>query len=419
MNTKNLKDVKMGAVQAKALYKGDVLLWQKDNVTSDIPQPENLLSLYTQSLYTCELNQQNPVISKGSWTDYVTKEVKEISNSYLTSYDSTLSPGVRLASGTYTFPLPYSATGSSYVRFRVCTSNKESAVFFRHISTSSYGFAVGYSNGLLNLNVYTGSSSDYETIELNINAHQYHTFGFTLGGGILKAYVDGEYVTEISTSATPSGLNFVSNATNVTSMVETLAFYTNTHSESEAKAVCDGLKSKYTTDIIPSEKGLLLYDHGNLCEEITGGWASNPYSNYANTICEFAEDCMKINGYNSSSYKRFVSVQTANLIDFTPYTKLYFLVSTSVFPWNVKYSCDVMGAKCGYTTNTAPTTLSGRTYCIDEVALIGGKVGQTEDDAVLVCMDISAITDSLSVIIVDGAGTTDGTCSKVYKVWLA
>lgn len=418
MNTTQISDVKKGTTQVNALYQGETKLWPLNDVLSGILQPENLVNLYTASQYYKTDGNDISVNSKGLWTDYITGVDKSVSYSHLTSADSPSSPGVRIIKSNISQALTTN-TNSIYLRYRVSYAGRGTTTAIKFVSSDYYGYDFFYEKGKFTLNKYAGNSIASESILLDINPHNYHTYAFVFEDR-LNLYIDGQLVSFLETNKKPSYIQINANTTNnISSTIETLAIYSNSHSPEVAKAVSDGITNKYRYQIIPPEKGLLLYDHGNQYEETTGGWALNSYDTWAGTICAHTDNAICLNGYNSLSYKRFCSTQPYNLFDFTPYTRLYFLVSSTVFPVDVTYTSTIEGAKCGYTSNTDHTAESGRVYTSATIAGITGLAGDTEEYAGLVCMDISGVNGMYTPFIADGAGVGDGRCTKVYKVWLA
>ncbi|MBE6836817.1 MAG: LamG domain-containing protein [Ruminococcus sp.] len=418
MNTKQISDVKMGNSSVSALYQGNTKLWPLNSTLSGILQPENLQALYTVSTYAKNNGEALSTLSTGYWTEYVTKRVTSMSYSHISSYDSSSNPGVKYNKSLFSHTLNANSK-SIYLRYRVSSVKREGSTPIYLTSSDDYGLVISYLKGVFTLHKRAGSNNNVESITLTVNPHEYHTYGFVYNGTEVSFYIDGEFFTSYQATKAPNYIYvYANNDYNITSTIETVAVYSNSHTADEVRAVSAGITSKYKYQIIPPEKGLLLYDHGNQCEEITNGWALNSYDSWSGTICTHAENSINLNGYNSRSYIRHCSTQPRNLIDFTPYTRLYFLLSTSAFPGDVNFSDTIEGAKCGYTSNSDHTSSSGRVYCEATVAGIGGKTGQTEADAVLVCMDISGVNGLYAPVIADGAGAQNGDCTKVYKVWL-
>lgn len=418
MNTTQISDVKKGTTQVNALYQGETKLWPLNDVLSGILQPENLVNFYTASQYYKTDGSDISVNTDGFWTDYITGTSKPIYYSHLTSADSPSNAGVRIIRSRSVFT-PQNAV-STYIRYRISYAGRGTTTAMMFTSDDNYGYEFFYERGKLTLIKLIGTATPTESIVLDINPHIYHTYGFVINNGRLNFYIDGELIAFHENVQEASLLLFNANTTNnIAATIETIAIYNNSHSPDVVKAVTNGITNKYKYQIIPPEKGLVLYDHGNQCEEITGGWALNSYDSFSSTICAHTDNEICLNGYNTASIKRVCSTQPYNLIDFTPYTRLYFIVSSPVFPVDVTYTGSIDGAKCGYTSNADHTASSGRTFTEATVAGITGLAGDTEEYAGLVCIDISDVNGMHAPIIGDGAGLSDGRCSKVYKVWIA
>lgn len=419
MNTKKITDARLGSSNADAIYLGSSLVWKRDDEFDNIPQSDRLLSLFTKSTYDCQLDESNVMSSTATWTDYITKDSLSLSNSYLTSHDAAVAKGIRMCTGTVYFPILCSNnTGSFYIRARLCSAYRSAVIFLRLQTTSFYGMTLYYEKGTLTIYKHAGHNNNpVETVATDINPHEYHTYSFVCEGSSMKFYIDGEYYTETEIDIFPKYF-CVANAfnTHVTTASEIVAVYDGAHSDEEVYEISEKLNSKYPYEIIPAEKGVVLYDHGDLCEEVTGGWSLHTLSDWNGTICSLNDDHILINGTNAS-VSRIPCAQTTNKIDFTPYTKLYFLVSSPVHIGELSYVNSVMGTKCGYSSGEV-TDANSRTYTDQTVSSIGGKIGTTEDDAVLVCMDISNVSGSYSPLMADGSGRSDGTGGKLYKVWI-
>lgn len=420
MNTNEISDIKKGTLQASALYKGQTKLWPLNSVTDGILYPENLTHLYTVSQYYKTDGNDLSVNSAGIWRDYITGTEKSMSYSHVTSADSATHPGVRFTKSNFSCPIA-SGNYGIYFRYRASQTGRGTTSPLKSFSNNYYGFEFYYENATISVKRFAGSSTCADTTLLSINPHDYHTYAIILNqSSELCLYVDGELTLKTENAEMPSNFVLYANISyNIASTIETLAVYNNYHTPEDVKAISDGISNKYSYEIIPAEKGLLLYDHGNQCDAVTNGWALNAYDTWAGTICVHGEEAIHLNGYNALSIKRYCSTQPYNLIDFTPYKKLYFLLSTSAFPSEVTYSCAVEGTKCGYTPTADHTSATGRVYTESPVSGIIGKIGQTEDCAGLVCMDISSVTGMYTPFIADGAGVGDGRCTRVYKVWLA
>ena len=419
MNTSQITDVRKGCDEVTALYLGNQLIWSKSNPLDSILQPENLLSLYTISTYEWIPYTTSITHSTGVWTDYITKNEWSLNRTCLTNGDVAVNPGVMLAQGGYTINMPTAGFGAVYLRLRIASSQEYTSTFLKFLH-SNYGLSLYYNKAVVYARKHSGSSTPYEEIPLSIDAHQYHTYAFINRGETLALYIDGEFICETAVSTAPTYMYFNCNfADYVSLMFETIAIYKNAHSAEEIADISAGISSKYTYAIIPAEQGVVLYDHGNLCGAVTGGWAIKTLTSWNYMFCELAQDCMKMNGFNNRDYIQVSRVQTQNLIDFTPYKYLYFLVSASALVSELSYHTTSAGTYCGYCDTNDVTAIYGRTKTLERVSCLGGKRGQTEDDAVLICMDISGVTGSYSPYVEDTTGVTDGGCAKVYKVWLA
>lgn len=419
MDTSQIKDVRKGCDEVTALYLGKQLIWSKSDPLSSIPQPENLLSLYTISTYDWTPHATSITHSTGVWTDYITKNEWALSRSCLSNCDIAINPGVMLASNSFRFNLPTTGYGAIYLRLRIAIAQEYTSEFVK-LTDSNYGLTLYHSNAEIYARKYSGISNSYEEIPLHIDPFEYHTFAFVNTGVTLALYVDGQFICETAITKAPQYLYFYCNFDDAVSLCfETIAIYQNIHSAAEVANVSDAIGSKYSFSFTPYEQGLLLYDHGNLCEAVSGGWATKTLIGREYMVCELGDDCIRLNGFNNKSSVQTSRVQTNNLIDFTPYKYLCFLVSASALISELYYHTSSAGTNCGYCDTTDISAINGRTKALERVSCIGGKKGQTEADAVLVCMDISAVSGSFAPYVEDTTGVTDGTCARVYKVWLA
>lgn len=331
----------------------------------------------------------------------------------------TSAPGVCLRNGVYNFPLvTNTGLSSAYVRFRIAGARKTPENAIKACTSSYYGFSLYYQKAKFYLRKYNGSSTPYETKELSVDPHLFNTYGFICDGQTMKLYVNGQYFDSTAVNGMYSNLTFTADVySTIGSSVEVIAMYNTLHNDAQAVSATNPINSRYTAIIPDFSDRLMLYDHGNLCEKNSGGWLTNPYSSYPNTICEFAKDCIKINGVNAST-SYFVAVQTKNHFDFSKYNRIYYLVSPSVHPADVTYNSDCMGTRCGYTTTTSPTINANRTLSLFPVGGLSGKDSGLEEDAFLLFLDISNLTNSQAILIADGSGLTNGKSAKIYAVWL-
>lgn len=413
MNTKNLCNASHGSEKLSSLYLGNKLLWSKSSEYCNIPQSEDLVSLYTLGGFRLETTSG---LSTGLWTDAVTKKTIVWSNVYITSTYSANSNGVKLTSGTYEIPIECpDHKGSIYARFRI--SEFIVGTVFAFFKNDTGGFEFAYDNGVLTVRRYL-TKNFFESIDVAINPHEYHTYAFINDGKAVKLYIDGVFLTETACQEFPGSITFTSDyQKDLCVAMETFAVYKNIHTPDEVAEISGCINIKVPNKLKPESQRIWLYDHGNQFEAFTGGWEVYKPSGYSEAIASLDENCIMLNGVNRSNYKVTTRAKTVNRVNFTPYTWLYFRISSSCFSSEVQYTCDVPGVKCGYTTSSISSS-SGFAYTSNTVANIGGKTGQTEDDSVIVGVDITALSGNYAPYIADGSGRTDGSCSRIYEVWM-
>ena len=410
MNTKEITNILHGSTPVSAVYQGEHLVWKQNPAINWLYKPYNLASLYDKDNF----------VDNTPWADKITDSTINFNRMVKSRCFSANIPfGVRFESGTYTIPLKTdTGLSSAYIRFRIASATNNPATFLKTYTSSYYGFSFYYEKGKIYLCKHSGSSTPYERIPLSVDSHFYNTYGFICDGNVLKLYVNGNYVDETAINGLYSGFVFITNAdSNVTTGTEIIAMYNTLHNASEVPLATKPISLRYPMVVIDPSQGLMLYDHGNTCDENTGGWLTNPYSQYPNTICEFAEDCIKLNGVNGTT-NYIVAVQTKNHFDFSKYSYIYFLVSPSVHPGNVTYQQQYMGTRCGYTSSSSPTITSGRVSTSYNIGGLCGKDSGEEKDAFLVFLNISKVTSSNAVFVGDASGLTNGKSAKIYSIWL-
>lgn len=411
MTTRQITDIRVGNTAKSALYKGTELLWKKSS--GQIFQPERLISFYDRKNF-----------SQGVWTDSVTGDTVSLPSALISSYNTTFAPeGVLLKNDSLFLPLDESLPEKSVcVRFRVACSSYKSNIIIRFLSQFTRGITVTYKNGRVFAATHNGSvSTNISTADIPVNPHDYNNYEFTSSGSTVSMFVNGKFIISHTINGVVSRLELTSgiNTYELANIVESALTYSCAHTEAEAAAVSDSLLNRYPLpEIVPPSEGVMLYDSGNQCTETTGGWNLNTTTNYSTVITELRDDCIALNGINEPYY--YACAKTRSFIDLTPYTKAYFLISSTVFPGELKNFSDCMGTQFGFSSTDNVYAATTRITMVPfTTASMCGKLGNSIDDAELFCYDISNINTKKTVAVVDGSGKTDGTFAAVYKIWLA
>lgn len=418
---RSIFDAHINGSALTSLNRGSTSFVTPDEFLRPVPFRNDLRNLLCASLTRNQINTSNHNYSSALLTDYITGGVYNFSYTYATADDFADSPGIKNTLYSTSMTMGAIQSGTQHIKLRVCTFQHTPYVIMSYLSSSNYGFELFYNNGRIVVRKYFGSKSRYAEYPLNVNANEYHVYSFTTTNTRLEFYCDGEFITSCLTNEAIQRLyiygDFNSNAT---PSYQYWVVYKVLQDSDTIKKVAYWLKKRDLYEAVPIENGLALYNRGDLCEENSGGWTLIPKSHLNGTVCRFSQKSIDLNGYNAYSGSNLVWAHTSRLVNFTNYTKLYFLVSSSLFRNEIPYSTGVYGTKCGYADTTNVTSSSAYiVYTVDTVAGIGGKTGQTIDDAVLICMDISNVSGNYCPFIVDGCGAENGLSSKVYKVWLA
>lgn len=421
-NNANIFDVHLGNQPVSKVYLGDTPVYAPDSYYRGIPYAEYLTAIYDVEHVVFSDTSPTSTDAKSTFYNYITKKSVSLDFGSYSNVDSIEPKGVHhfVAKGGFTISTK-TAPATLSIKLRIGSVQLYSGIAFDYTLDSEHGIKFYYSNGILTARCACSSSNEYHEIPLDINPHEYHVYTFTTDGTILDLYIDGKYILSCQTKKTPYTIYIYSYSSNgFRPCFELFTAHKKYFGQSDVDKINHWFWTKHPREkIVPIEDGLALFEFGNPHAENTDGWQFFDESEYQDTICQIGENAIMLNGHNSSDGVATVTASTSKLIDFTPYSKLYFLVSSSLFPNQIRYTTSTRGTICGYSTSVNPTSEDAvNVYSQSTVAGIGGKAGQTIDDAVMVCMDISEIEGEYAPFIMDGCGAFHEGCSKVYKVWL-
>lgn len=422
-NNANIFDARAGSSPVSKICLGNTCIYAPDEYYRSIPFAEYLTAIYdVKHVVFSNTSASNITNIKSTYLNYITQKTVSLDFGNLTNVDSIEPAGVHhfVAKGGFTISTKKPPATLS-IKIRIGSTGQYSGIAMDYTTDGEQGIKFYYSDGVLTARCGCDSSTNYHDIPLVINPHEYHIFTFTTDGDILDFYIDGKFFNTQRIKNFPSSIYIYSYYSNgFRPCFELFTSHKKYFSQNDVKNLVYWFKKQHPREkIVPIEKGLALYELGNCHEENTNGWEFYNGNDFDDTIAQLGGNCIMLNGHNASDGSAVVSASVSKLIDFTPYNKLYFLVSSSFFPNQIRYSTSTRGTVCGYSTSTNPNDEDAvNVFSQSTVAGIGGKVGQTLDDAVLICMDISQVTGEFSPFIMDGCGAVRGDCSKVYKVWL-
>lgn len=419
----HINNALVGGVVAKSLYLGEKSLCKFDDYLRGLPELSNLVAIFASNNFTQVYNATSPEKTSLTMINYITKNKTTRNFGYLSNMDSICGRGLYNVDTQNAFSLGYTPEQCTHLAcFRIATNKLAQGTAIDLVNSSEAGVYVNYASGKFTLKMGCQTSKDNcHEIPLDVDPHEYNVFAFSCFPDRIKVYVNGDCVGVKKIRNMPSTFTFRGNRTKgFETCMQTYSSYKKALDQDDVKKVTYWLKK-----IIPDsgykafEEGVALYDCGKTHDEITGGWVLHPDKTHEKTVCEMSHDCIKLNGYNQSDAVTSVGVSTTNLIDFTPYSKICFQVSSSVYPNQVEFDTTARGVLCGYSTKSDYNEAGAvNVYSADTVAGITGKVGQTIADSGIVCMDISEVSGEFSPFIIDGSGALEGKCSKVYRVWL-
>lgn len=421
-NQNDIFNLTAGKSPASSLCLGGKSLIKFTDYTRSLPYFQNLILLYGYDFSTQRYNESNPANTSVTMKNYVTGSGYTGNYGYFSTAGSIHAEGLyyTTAQDTYTVnnqPDQY----THFACFRVATNKLAQGTIMKFYKNENEGFHLYYTNGKISCRYCCNSASTYHETFIDVDPHEYHVYAFACDKNLVKIYADGVFVAMYKVKVPPCSVRFYSDYSNgVTTCFNIYFALSKCLSRQNVKKASYWVKSRIKPqEFVPFEKGFALYDRGNLCKENSGGWTLFPDETHQNTVCRFGENAIELNGYNEADGTSTVGVATSDLIDFTPYTKLYFLVSSSLYQNAITFDTSYRGVVCGYSTKTdRKDSEAVNVYSFDTASSITGKVGQTIDDAGIVCIDISNANGLFSPFIIDGSGSLTEDVSKVYKVWL-
>ena len=190
------------------------------------------------------------------------------------------------------------------------------------------------------------------------------------------------------------------------------------------------LEMKYKledTSTVPKEEEdeentVYLYNEGDECTDITGGWVSKNFFNYSGGNYAIKQgDCLDY-GDNSSSSYGYGGFYTNNKIDLSQYSKM-------VIDWQ-QYSCSInkYGSGSGGAYNTLALAESSSSYYhsssgaqgMTDLASVTSKLNNYNNNRLTTEIDLTNINVERHVCVIGMSGyiNTDMCKCKTFAIWL-
>lgn len=414
MNTKQIQDVRLGNGEVDSLYLGNKLVWQRSKGMDqwEMPDKDALIAFYTLDSFSLSGSPDENGTYTGTWQDMVTGNKVTLPDTLLSDCGFTVNPAVRVKSGSVSFPVSRTENPdvTYYIRMRMGKMGVGTSYAVDFTSDATHGVKLYYNCPNLQCYSYGGYATP-TVLPYNLYSHDFHTCAIssTSNGGYY-IYCDGERK-GLKASKVFFGDQITFTGNSVTEpVIETIAVYNSAHDAAKIAEISEYINNMYPFSLKPEEQRTYLYYYGDQKEALTGGWMG--YSKVEGGF-RYESDHFYLNG---TSMLDRSACQTKEFVDFTPYKKLCYRVTSPVRVRQLGE--DLTGAYYGYKENVGmPIDISTGHFAEFSAGSAGGRVGTDEAaEGMTVYVDISDVSGSMVPILYDLSNHTDGT--GVYAVWL-
>lgn len=413
MTTKQIIDVKKGASDVKKLAIGEGTVWERCGVPDDFPEKDGLIAYYDSDSFAKRAFTSDTADFDSVWRDRATGSVIRLNNSFLTAMNRPETEGLLIGPTGATIPVDESLQEATYYFRMKSSAHKKSTTFSIFMQDENgCGPKVIFLPSRINFCLNTSQTS-YQTVAMTLEPFEYHTFAITVSGGYVSFYTDGEPMKTIAEKGWGRSVEIVASSSITPIVFQTAAVFGTCHSAEKIAGISGYFAEKYLYTPKPESERLYLYDHGNECEAVTGGWQGHSVSSYG-SFTKYDGYMELIGKIGTTSSPKYATCTTVNEIERSGYKKLFFKVLSAALP---SYSgTTALGTYFGTKESPLPYLYSDAVFCENTASGLTGKYGETEDMCSIVCVDLGNRNNFVPIVMDDSGLTGKGT--RVYQVWL-